>query len=166
MIERWLPIPGWEGLYSVSDLGRVRSEHRVVTRSDGTPCTVRERVLRCGRRDGYPSVVLRNVSLGKHLKVHHLVMQAFMGPRPEGIEVLHRDDDRNNPALANLYYGTQSENLYDCVRNGNHVQARKRSCPQGHEFNAENTYHWGGKRFCKPCRIAYQRRYRAGKAAA
>lgn len=41
--ERWLPIPGWEGWYSISSLGRARSEHRKIVRSDGVTIVIREK---------------------------------------------------------------------------------------------------------------------------
>ena len=50
--------------------------------------------------------------------VHHLVALAFIGPRPDGTYVLHRDDDRTNNRLDNIYYGTPADNAVDRVKNG------------------------------------------------
>ena len=51
--------------------------------------------------------------------VHALVLEAFVGPRPTGMQCLHRDDDRTNNKLSNLRWGTCAENARDKIRNGN-----------------------------------------------
>src|SRR5690606_12503326 len=51
-------------------------------------------------------------------KVHILVLETFVGPRPAGGEGLHSDDDKSNNALANLRWGTHADNYADRVRNG------------------------------------------------
>jgi len=156
-METWLPAPGFEGFYEVSDEGRVRSLHRGI------------RTLRPGTANGYPMVIL-SVN-GKRAKryVHRLVAEAFIGPCPEGQEVRHRNDDRLNPALSNLLYGTSSENNYDAVANGVHYWANRTHCDGGHEFTPENSY-WNGKqRVCRPCRaarVAEWNKRNPGRAAA
>ena len=52
--------------------------------------------------------------------VHSLVLTAFVAPRPEGMYALHKDDDPTNNSLDNLYWGTQSENIRQCVTAGRH----------------------------------------------
>lgn len=111
--ENWLPVPGYEGAYEVSDLGYVRSlERRVrlVTRQAGeTTRLVRERILRPGStRSGHVSVA---IGKGNSRLVHQLVLEAFIGPRPEDCEVLHLNHDPADNRLVNLKYGTRSENL-------------------------------------------------------
>ena len=72
--ERWLPIPGWEGLYEVSDLGRVRS----IDRLNSAGQRVRGRVLRPGsRKSGHLLVNLWSHNHGGSRQVHALVMEAF-----------------------------------------------------------------------------------------
>lgn len=111
MTENWKAVPGYGGLYEVSDLGRVRSYAR------GTA-----RLLRPGiASHGYPTVALGR---GKSRTVHSLVAEAFLGPRPAGQEVCHRDGDRANPALSNLVYGTRSENNIDASK----MDRRRVSC--------------------------------------
>lgn len=51
-------------------------------------------------------------------KVHILVLEAFVGPRPDGMVGRHRNDDTTNNALTNLCWGTRVENVQDAVRNG------------------------------------------------
>lgn len=159
MTERWLPVPGWEGLYFVSDHGRVRSEDRVIERRDGVRQPRRGRVLKPFPVPSGHLVVTLGHSPRKqeYIAVHRIVLNAFVGPLPAGMETLHRDDDPTNNHLGNLRYGTRSENLRDMVRNGRHFQANKTHCPRNHEYTAENTYIGGnGGRNCRACRLERQ----------
>lgn len=153
--ERWLPVVGYEGVYEVSDQGRVRSLDRDVVDSNG----IRKHIKGLIRRSS-PTGPLgyRNVSLSMPRQrqrtplVHHLVMAAFVGPMPDGLEVLHGDDDPGNNRLANLRYGTRSENIRECVARGRHANASKAKCVNGHEFTPENTcYRRTGGRYCRRC---------------
>lgn len=116
--ERWLPVPGCEGFYEVSDLGRMRSVPRWVN-SPILPGSRRfspGRVLRpAPNKDGYLSVVLSCNGHRRTRAVHTLVMLAFEGPCPEGMEVRHNDDDPGNCRHDNLQYGTSKENSADCI---------------------------------------------------
>jgi hypothetical protein len=110
--ERWLPVPGFEGLYEVSDQGRVRSLERTVTvsgRSDGQKSKL---------NDGRPVVNLCGREARRVALVHHLVLEAFVGPCPAGQECRHLDDNRQHNALVNLEWGTRRENMADRRRNG------------------------------------------------
>ena len=78
MIEEWREIEGYEGLYQVSNLGRVRSLDRVVIRSNGKPNTVSEKILKYGMNRGYCAVVLCKDGKKKMYKVHRLVAMAFL----------------------------------------------------------------------------------------
>ena len=55
---------------------------------------------------------------GKHHRIHKLVWNAWNGDVPEGLQINHLDDNKENNALSNLYIGTQKENIADCIRNG------------------------------------------------
>lgn len=121
--ERWLPVVGHEGRYEVSDQGRVRSvERRVLARASWRrPAhwrTYQGRLLSAKPSGpfGYVAVVLARG--GASVPVHHLVLAAFVGPRPRGRDVCHRDGCGSNNALRNLYYGTRSENNRDVSRQG------------------------------------------------
>lgn len=123
--ERWLPVSGFEGLYEVSDRGRVRSLDRVLPyeRRDqysGRALLIERRrkgqLLRPGRQsDGHVSVSLGR---GHSVNVHILVLQTFVGPCPDGHEALHWNDVPDDNRLSNLRWGTRSDNLLDAVRNG------------------------------------------------
>jgi hypothetical protein len=118
MQEVWRPVVGWEGLYSVSDWGRVRSEARLD--SIGRPR--KGRVLKqCYDSDGYPIVGLCRNGTALTQKVHCLVAAAFIGPRPEGLQVLHGSKSRTDNRACNLSYGTPKQNTADRLRDGTHA---------------------------------------------
>lgn len=112
MTEEWRPVVGYEGQYEVSNLGRVRSLAREVKNGRGVR-RLRERILKPRRRNqyGHAGVVLTGQ---RHRTVHSLVAEAFIGPRPEGLEVRHLNGDRTDNRATNLAYGTRSENHRDC----------------------------------------------------
>lgn len=123
MDEVWKDIPGYEGKYKVSNLGRVKSlERKVPIRNHYTDewheRTVREHILRPGRfcKTGHLSVVLGHGEAGK--PVHQLVMKAFVGEPPEGMEVRHLNGNPQDNRLENLRYGTRSENILDVYWQG------------------------------------------------
>ena len=140
--EEWRPVVGWEDLYEVSDQGRIHSLRT-------------GKYLKPGMDRRHRHVALCRGDGGKSYRVHKLVMEAFVGPCPDGFEVRHLDDNPDNNTLGNLVYGTRGENLLDRVRNGTHHQAAKTHCKYGHEFTPENTLpRSGGGRRCRECHRA------------
>lgn len=67
---------------------------------------------------GYPTIILSNGLIKKRIRVHHVVAELFIGPRPEGLLVRHLDDDKENNCVSNLAYGTHYDNSQDAIRNG------------------------------------------------
>lgn len=111
--EIWRPVPSHQGLYEVSDQGRVRLTARRISRG---PCTfmAKPRLLATttgGRAGNYLRVHLYNPE--RFAYIHHLVAEAFLGPRPEGLMVLHKDDNGFDNRLENLRYGDRDENELD-----------------------------------------------------
>jgi hypothetical protein len=141
-VEQWLPVPGYEGLYDVSDQGRVRSHRR-----KGAPGRIRKPQT----RGTYLSLMLYREDQPKEWRIQALVAAAFLGPRPDGLLICHRDGDPHNNRPTNLYYGTWSDNNFDTVRHGRHVNARKTHCAQGHPYSADNTDRKGTQRRCRTC---------------
>lgn len=97
--------------------------------------------------------------------VHTLVAAAFLGPRPEGMQVRHADGDRTNNTLGNLCYGTPKDNMQDAISHGTHcslIHALKTHCKNGHEYTPENTYTVPGTdwRQCRTCRRSVEKRRR------
>ena len=155
-VEQWKPVNGYEGIYEVSSQGRVRSLDRTVTYSDGRARLFKSKVLSAtlNQRGGYPAVSLWKQGKHQVRTVHSLVAEAFIGPRPEGMDVCHNDGDPTNNHVENLRYGTRSDNILDKVRHGTHNNAAKTHCKRGHELFAENirpSLAKRGKRTCLGC---------------
>ncbi len=122
--EEWRKIEGFENMFSVSSLGRVRRD------ADGQ---IRKEIISdTGYR--YASLYCKRVNGKKKATatVHSLVAAAFLGPRPDGFQVNHKDGDKANNTVGNLEYLTPSENTRHALRNG------LRSTPKG-------TAHWNVK---------------------
>ena len=106
-------------------------------------------------------VILSGGDRRKVRRVHHLVLEAFVGPCPVGLEGCHWDDDKDTNHLNNLRWDTHGANMNDAVRNGNHFHGSKNHCPTGHEYTPENTkLGKNGGRWCREChRIDARKRY-------
>ena len=120
--ETWRPIPGFEG-YDVSDRGRVRS-YRARKKGRGQNgwyiADKPHRILRPSTDpNGYRGVGLMDEGGNAlYVRVSHLVMLAFVGPRPEGQEVCHNDGNPANNSRGNLRYDTPSGNKKDMALHG------------------------------------------------
>ena len=106
MIEEWRPIEGYEGLYEVSNLGRVRSLDRFYYRLH------KGKVLSPTKdRYGYLTVTLNCNGKSKTIKIHRLVAQAFL-PNPDNLpQVNHKDEDKTNNNVDNLEWCTAKYNV-------------------------------------------------------
>ena len=126
MNEIWKDIEGYEGLYQVSNLGRVRSLDRVIYKTMSKtgrvcPFNIKGRVLKPGTdTKGYLFVNLKNAPIVEEARVHRLVAQAFVDGWFEGAVVNHKDENRQNNRADNLEWVTFSDNL-------NYGTARQRS---------------------------------------
>jgi len=113
--EEWRPVAGYESLYSISSLGRVRSEQKMIVRKNGKNYQAQERIMRPGSgvQQRYLSVRLSKNGAAITRYVHHLVMGAFGDPKPHGQEICHRDGDARSNTATNLRWGTRKENHAD-----------------------------------------------------
>ena len=151
MPTRWKAIAGFPA-YQVSDQGQVMSLPMIGRRTNG------EVLKPIVQSNGYHYVGLYEGGKMKLRRIHSLVLEAFVGPRPDGAHGCHRDDDKSNNALENLYWGTASQNMADAYANGRRVLAD--SCGKGHEFTEQNTYirKDTGARMCRQCMLERNRR--------
>lgn len=133
MKEIWKDIEDYEGLYQVSNFGRIK---RVTT----------GRILKGGKnKDGYLLVRLYKNSIGSTKGIHRLVAKVFI-PNPENKpEINHIDEDKTNNKVSNLEWMTAKENTNHGTRNGR--MSRSKSIPiiatniktgESHEFYGTN----------------------------
>lgn len=145
--EEWRSIPGFEGHYEASNLGRIRS---LKTYNRSQPVGVMR--LHISGTSRYPRVTLSLDNRRHDRTVHSLVALAWLGPVPDGLQVRHLDDDPLNATIENLVYGTPRENIFDTVRSRRHKEVRKTHCSQGHLYDSANTrVDRAGKRKCRAC---------------
>lgn len=116
--EIWREIPGYEGRYAASNLGRVKSLKRSIPRNGGSTMICESRLLAAAPDPaGYPGVWLGYPGR-RTFKVHTLVAAAFLGPCPAGQEVNHKNGDKSDSRLENLEYVTSSQNKYHAFQSG------------------------------------------------
>jgi DNA-binding XRE family transcriptional regulator len=113
MVEIWKPSINYEGLYEISNLGRIKS----LINNHGT---LREKILKPIKNNtGYFCVFLCKNKIIKRYNIHRLILEAFVGPCPIGKEACHNDGNRENYSIENLRWGTRKENFEDRTRHGN-----------------------------------------------
>lgn len=107
-MEVWKSVKGFEGLYEVSDLGRVRTVGREVHRrysSYQNVHTVNPMIRKLTiHSSGYVRISLCKKGVRSYHYVHNLVLTAFVGDKPEGMDADHKDKVRINNKLSNLRY--------------------------------------------------------------
>lgn len=124
-IEEWRSVHGYEGLYEVSSNGRVRSLPRSRLTAVGMQRWPGKELRAFVDDTGYLYVNLSNGSKAKKRAVHSLVLEAFIGPRPDGMQACHRDGNRVNPALENLRWDSVKANAMDRVTHGTQVRGSR-----------------------------------------
>lgn len=137
--EIWVPVPGYEGLYEVSNKGRVWSLGRTTVDILGRSRPFPSRMLKGSIMTiGYRSVMLVKDGKQSMAYVHRVVLEAFRGPCPEDFEGCHNNGVRADNRLSNLRWDSRSSNIFDLVAHGSHNNARKTHCPRGHLLEIPN----------------------------
>jgi hypothetical protein len=94
------------------------------------------------------------------VRLNRLAYMMFNGNLIEGLVVMHTCDNRICVNPNHLIQGTQKQNMQDCSLKKRNHQQKKTHCPQGHEYNEQNTYFKYNKRVCRACAMDYMRRKR------
>jgi HNH endonuclease/NUMOD4 motif-containing protein len=111
--EEWRVVPGHNDMYEASNLGRVRSYGSKSGRR-AVPRLLSRRVS----GGGYLQVSLNGVGHARNHFVHRLVLEAFVGPCPRGLQARHLNGDCTDNSPSNLAWGTTAENVEDSIRHG------------------------------------------------
>lgn len=111
-MEIWRDIPGYEGIYQVSNLGRVKSLPRIVICSNGYEKNYKSKILKSKfEKDGYLRIGLTKFSKETKKYVHRLVAHLFV-PNPNNYsEVNHKDENKSNNCSNNLEWCTRKYNV-------------------------------------------------------
>ncbi|MCP1540007.1 hypothetical protein J2W79_005142 [Methylorubrum extorquens] len=107
----------------MSDLGRVRSLPRVDIRKVPRGGIILRAPI--AQVTGYPMVTLCKDGKRKRVAVHTIVLNTFVGSCPPGMECLHDNDDRADPSLDNLSWGTRQQNLADRDARGRQARGER-----------------------------------------
>lgn len=128
--EVWKPVVGYEGLYEVSNLGRVRSlDRRVPSRWGATRVMPGKLLSPKASDEGYVGILLYPVvPSGKPRKfvrklIHRLVAESFIRIPEDGEEVNHKDFNRSNNRVENLEWVSSSDNVQHSVKAGRWASA-------------------------------------------
>ena len=124
----WVAIEGYEGIYAISDDGQVMSMNYKKSKLPG--------IMTQQIRRGYPSVYLcKKGQKEKWGTVHTLVAYHFIGPRPQGMTINHKNGVKTDNRVENLEYVTPSENSKHSFTTG--AQCNKGEKNSQHKLNDE-----------------------------
>ena len=117
--EIWKDVIGYEGLYRVSNLGRVKSLYKIIMYKNNTLHPVKEKYMKIYiDTKGYPIVDLSKNGIRKHIGIHTLIARAFI-PNPKNrTEINHKDLNKLNFNISNLEWSTRKENIRHAWENG------------------------------------------------
>jgi hypothetical protein len=158
-MEAWKPVVGYEGIYSVSDAGRVRRDAPGQGARPGA-------VLRPSTmKSGYKQVTLYLNGLVSTRRIHRLMAEAFLGPCPQGMEACHENDIPHDNRISNIRWDTHKGNCSDRAGRRRKPRKPRTVCKNGlHDMSTDNTgISHRGSRYCVACRKENDRRnYRRG----
>lgn len=110
-MEKFAEIKGFKGLYQIGCFGSIKSLERIVKVTDRGNRRISEKVLRvCPNTNGYLTAVLCKGGIKKTHCIHQLVGNCFVSGRKKGLQLNHKDGDKNNNHFSNLEWVTASEN--------------------------------------------------------
>jgi hypothetical protein len=124
--EVWKDIPGWEGLYKASNLGRIYGEPKYCGAKNKQKRKIRGRILSESNSGwDYLTVCLRFNGKKEQNQAHVFIWKAFFGDIEEGKEICHIDGNGKNNRISNLRLGTPTENQKDRIKHGTYQYGEK-----------------------------------------
>ncbi|AHL19660.1 NUMOD4 motif family protein [Enterococcus phage VD13] len=125
--EEWLPIKGYEGLYEVSNRGKIKSLARKVSYHNGNSRNVPERLLTpVKNKKGYLNVFLYKSGKATQYRVHRIVAEAFLVNNENKPQINHINEIRDDNRISNLEWATSKENNNHGSRNSKISKARSK----------------------------------------
>lgn len=120
MTEEWKHVDGFDGAYSVSNYGRIRSNDRWYLRSDTlTKCFVQGGILKISNnRHGYPEVRVSYKNRKYSIRIHREVAKLFVENPDDKPQVNHIDGIKSNNFASNLEWVTNEENQKHAIETG------------------------------------------------
>ena len=116
--EIWKDIKGFEGMYQISNLGRVRSLDRYVKNKTSNRNIKRGKILKSWILHGYELVALSKNSKNHYKRVHRLLAEAFIPKEDEKYDIVnHKDGNKSNNKIENLEWCTQKQNVQHAIKN-------------------------------------------------
>ena len=112
--ESWQPVKETLGRYWISDMGRLATMNHYAR--DGHAGKVK--IMKPAETEGYMKTMITINGKSRTIGIHRLVAEAFLGERPEGFDINHKDGVSTNNRLDNLEYCTHSENVLHSYRHG------------------------------------------------
>jgi len=139
-MEEWKDIPGYEGYYQASDLGRVRSLDRTVVTSNGRKRFFKGRIIKGCVNKGYRQTTLRINGVGRSFSFSQIVAMTFLCHEPNGNTLIvdHINGDKSDDRAKNLRIVTHRANTTTCFRSD---KGSFRSEYVGVDWN-QNTSKW------------------------
>lgn len=166
-MEIWKDIKGYEGLYQVSNLGRVKSLEKTIYCQKRSNFKVKEKILKLGtHKRGYKTIMLHKNNLVKLCLVHRLVAKAFI-PNPENLpQVNHKDENKENNCVDNLEWCTNEYNSYYGTRLQRSAEHQPRKQIAQYDINGNFIRIWNSiaeaertlkiNNICKVCKGEYK----------
>lgn len=115
----WRDVAGYEGLYKVSDNGKVKSVDRYVEGKIGSKRLIKGKEMKIQKsRKGYSVIVLHKNGIAKTKQVHRLVAEAFIPNLLNLPQVNHKDTNKDNNNVFNLEWITNYDNMQHAIKNG------------------------------------------------
>lgn len=128
MNEMWEDIKGYEGIYKVSNLGKVKSIERIAVKKYRNNRKVNERILKPSKIKGYLYVKLYKNNKCKSISIHRLVAQAFISNPNNYKEVDHLDTNPQNNSYDNLRWCTHKSNFLENKRTLEKINIKPVNC--------------------------------------
>jgi len=142
----WKSVKGYDGYYSISDSGEVKSHERIETVTAGWSRKKSEKILKQFiDHNGYAYVDLCRDYTRRRFYIHQLVLKTFISDAPDGFVACHNDGNCRNNNIDNLRWDTQKNNLADTIKHGTRIQGEKHKLSKLNEIQVrlikENANH-------------------------